>query len=113
MYVVIDMLAFVGVISSTPVRTLRAGSTVVAPNGEINAEMDTRKIIHVFIRGLKIEYGGPDTCRCNVSRVPFFSTSNSCDESDSFLSSDIDSALESLMVSIAHESSDCATRGKQ
>lgn len=85
------MLAFVGVISSTPVNTLRAGSTVVAPNGEIKAEMETRKMIHVFIRELKIEYGGPDVCRCRVSRGPFFSTSASGDvslaTSGSFLSS--------------------------
>jgi hypothetical protein len=101
-----DMLAFVGVMSSTPVNTLSAGSTVVAPKGEISAEMETRKMIHVFIRELKIEYGGPDTCRLRVSRGPFFSTSTSGDASlaapGSFLSSDTDIDLDSLMVAV-HE----------
>lgn len=100
------MLALVGVMSSTPVRTLSAGRTVVAPNGEINADIETRKIIHVFIRELKIEYGGPETCRCNDSLGPFFSTSNSGDVSlscsTSFLSSDNDNALDSVMVVRAH-----------
>jgi hypothetical protein len=61
--VVTDILAFVGVMSSTSVRTFNAGSTVVAPNGEINAEMDTRKMIQIFMLLLNTEYGGPDTCR--------------------------------------------------
>lgn len=107
MYVVTDMLAFVGVISNTPVNTLSAGSTVVAPNGEIKAEMETRKMIHVFIRGLKIEYGGPDTCRWRVSRGPFFSTSASVDASlaasGSFLPLVADIDLDSLMVVATHE----------
>jgi hypothetical protein len=102
-----DILAFVGVMSSTPVNTLSAGSTVVAPNGEIRAEMETRKMIHDFIRGLKTEYGGPDTCRWRVSRGPYFSTSTSADvslaTSASFLSSVADVDLDSLMVVAAHE----------
>jgi hypothetical protein len=100
------MLAFVGVMSSTSVRTLRAGRTVVAPNGDINADMDTRKMIQVFILELNTEYGGPETCRCNVSRGPFFSRSNSWDTfvflSESLLSSDNDIALEFVIVSVVH-----------
>lgn len=105
-----DILAFVGVMSSTPVNTLSAGSTVVAPNGEINAEMETRKMIHVFVRGLNTEYGGPDTCRWRVSLGPFFSISTSDDASlaisGSFLSSDTDIDLDPLMVVTAHERQD-------
>lgn len=101
------MFAFVGVMSSTPVRTLSAGSTVVAPNGEINAEIDTRKMIHVFIRELNTEYGGPDTCRCNISLGPLFSISISWDISlscsASFFSSDTETAVDSLMVVTGHE----------
>jgi hypothetical protein len=55
MYVVIDIFALLGVISRTSVSTLSAGNTVVAPNGEIRADIDTRKIIQAFIRELKIE----------------------------------------------------------
>ena len=98
------MLAFVGVMFNTSVRTFNAGSTVVAPNGEINAEMDTRKMIQIFILLLNTEYGGPDTCRWRVSRGPLFSRSTSGDVSlsgpASFLSSDTDNALASLMVTI-------------
>jgi len=74
-------------------------------------------MIHVFIRGLKIEYGGPDTCRWRVSRGPFFSTSTSGDASlatsGSFLSSFVDTDLDSLIVVAAHEKqSDHTTVGK-
>ena len=107
MYVVIDILALVGVMYSTPVRTLSAGSTVVAPNGEINAEMETRKIIHVFIPELNTEYGGPETCRCNVSLGSFLSRSKSGDTSlscsTSVLSSDTEIALDLVIVSTVHE----------
>lgn len=110
------MLALVGVISNTPVNTLSAGSTVVAPNGEIKAEMETRKMIHVFIRGLKTEYGGPDTCRWRVSRGPFFSRSTSGDASlatsGSFLSSVADIDLDSLKVVAAHERQGHTTVGR-
>lgn len=97
-----EIFALVGVISSTSVRTVSAGSTVVAPNGEINADIETRKIIHIFIRELNTEYGGPETCRCSVSRGPLFSTSISDDVplscSSSFLSSDIDIVRDSAML---------------
>jgi hypothetical protein len=77
MYVVIEMFACVGVISNTSVNTVSAGSTSVAPNGEISADMETRKMIQLFIPGLKTLYGGPDTVRCSavVSRGSVFSTS--------------------------------------
>lgn len=94
------MLALVGVMSSTPVRTFKAGRTVVAPNGDIKADIDTRKMIHVFIRELNTEYGGPETCRCSVSCGLLFSKSSSCDVPVScsiFLSSsEIDIALAVL-----------------
>jgi hypothetical protein len=51
-YVVILMFACVGVISNTPVNTVNAGSNIEAPNGEMSAEMETRKLIQLFIRGL-------------------------------------------------------------
>ena len=73
------MLALVGEISSTSVSTLRAGSTVVAPNGDIKAEIETRNMIHVFIRELNTEYGSSGACFCNVSRCMFFSIS-ACDD---------------------------------
>ena len=49
MYVVIDIFACVGVIFSTSVNTVSAGSTSVAPKGEISAEIETKKIIQLFI----------------------------------------------------------------
>jgi hypothetical protein len=36
---------------------------VVAAKGDMRADIETRKIIHTFILGLKIEYGGPETSR--------------------------------------------------
>jgi hypothetical protein len=67
MYVVIEIFACVGVISNTPVNTVSAGSTSVAPKGEINADMETRKMIQLFIPGLKTLYGGPDMVRWSGS----------------------------------------------
>ena len=49
MYVVIEMFACVGVMFNTSVSTVSAGSTSVAPKGEINADMETRKMIQLFI----------------------------------------------------------------
>ena len=43
------MFACVGVMFNTSVSTVSAGSTSVAPNGEINAEIETKKIIQLFI----------------------------------------------------------------
>jgi hypothetical protein len=65
MYVVIERFSCVGLISSTPVRTFRAGKKVVAPNGEINAETETRNIIHILEPGPQMVYGGSEGCRCN------------------------------------------------
>lgn len=66
-----------GVISNTPVSTVSAGSTSVAPKGEISAEMETRKMIQLFIPALKTLYGGPEAVRCSaiVSRGSVFPTS--------------------------------------
>ena len=77
MYVVIDIFACVGVMFNTSVSTVSAGSTSVAPKGEINAEIETRKIIQLFIPGVKTLYGGPDAVRCSVvvSCGSVFSTS--------------------------------------
>jgi hypothetical protein len=55
MYVVIEILTCVGVISSTLDSTLSAGRNIDAPKGDIRAEMDTRKMIHVFMPLLKTE----------------------------------------------------------
>ena len=97
------MFAFVGVISNTSVRTLRAGSTVVAPNGEINADMETRKMIQTFIRELKTEYGGAETVRCSGGACFSTSTSSVSDPS-CFLSIDAECVRESVMVAglLAH-----------
>jgi hypothetical protein len=117
MYVVIDIFALLGVISRTSVSTLSAGNTVVAPNGEIRADIDTRKIIQAFIRELKIEYGGPEAWRCSVSLGACFSIPTSGNESVShspcFLSADVDFARESIMATaLVHgKSGGCASCG--
>jgi hypothetical protein len=77
MYVVIEMFNCVGVISRTPVRTFSAGKKVVAPNGEIKAETETRNMIHILEPGPQMVYGGSEGCRCNSLICPFFSTSGS------------------------------------
>lgn len=48
MYVVTEIFSCVGVILSTSVKISKAGKNVVAPNGEIKADMDTRNTIHIF-----------------------------------------------------------------
>lgn len=60
-YVVTAMFAWVGVMSRTSESTFKAGKNVVAPNGDINAETDTRKMIHIFIPLPKTVYGGPES----------------------------------------------------
>ena len=55
MYVVIEILTCVGVISKTSESTLSAGRNMDAPNGDIRAEIDTKKIIQVFMPLLKTE----------------------------------------------------------
>jgi hypothetical protein len=77
MYVVIEIFNCVGVISRTPVRTFSAGKNVVAPNGEIKAETETRNMIHILEPGPQMVYGGSEGCRCNSLICPFFSTSSS------------------------------------
>lgn len=80
MYVVTEMFTCVGVMWSTPVKTFSAGRKVVAPNGDIRAETETRKMIHIFAPFDQIEYGGPETCLCKSSGRPFFSTSTSFEQ---------------------------------
>jgi hypothetical protein len=67
----------VGVIFKTSVNTVSAGSTRVAPKGEISADMETRNMIQLFIPALKTLYGGPEAVRCSaiVSRGSVFSSS--------------------------------------
>jgi hypothetical protein len=74
------MFTCVGVMWSTPVKTFNAGRKVVAPNGDIRAETETRKMIHIFAPFDQIEYGGPETCLCKSSGRPFFSTSASFEQ---------------------------------
>jgi hypothetical protein len=82
MYVVIERFSCVGVISSTSVKTLSAGKNVVAPNGDIKAEIETKKRIHILAPLPHIVYGGSDICLCNLPCCgPFFSASWSFERS--------------------------------
>lgn len=87
MYVVTDILVCVADMLRTSERTFRAGRNVVAPNGDIKADTDTRNVIQTFIPELKAEYGGPETCLCSISSTLLFSTSISCDSTSPFSSS--------------------------
>jgi hypothetical protein len=58
----------------TSVNTVSAGSTSVAPNGEIKADMETRKMIQLFIPAVKTLYGGPEAVRCSCSGSVFSSS---------------------------------------
>ena len=55
MYVVIEMLTCVGVMFNTLESTLSAGRNIDAPNGDIRAEIETRRMIHAFMPLLKTE----------------------------------------------------------
>jgi hypothetical protein len=53
-----------GLMCKTSDRTFRAGKYVAAPKGDIRADTETRKTIHAFMPGLRMEYGGADiSCR--------------------------------------------------
>ena len=62
-----EILSCVGVICKTSDRIFKAGRYVVAPNGDINADTDTKKMIQIFILLLKTECGGPVVCLCRSS----------------------------------------------
>jgi hypothetical protein len=89
-----------GVISSTSVKTVNAGRNVVAPNGDIKAETETRKMIHIFAPFDQTEYGGPETCLCNSSGRPFFSMSTSFEKSTGPEASSRDTSELDLVVRI-------------
>jgi hypothetical protein len=72
---------------------------MLAPNGLIKADIDTKKMIHIFIRLLKTDHGGSETVRSTSDRSPAFSRSTSWLVLDSF--SLIASPLSSLDVSFA------------
>jgi hypothetical protein len=101
---VIERFNCVGVMSSTPVKTFNAGKKVVAPNGEINAEMETRRMIHIFDPGPQMVYGGSEGYCCSSLKSPLFSRCTSVAKSTGLAASPRD-VSESFLVLPAAKSS--------
>jgi hypothetical protein len=112
MYVVIERFNCVGVMSSTPVRTFNAGKKVVAPNGEINAETETRKMIHIFDPRPQMVNGGSEGCRWSRCKCPLFSRCTSSAKSTGLAASSRAGSESRLVLLTATSFSSCSSSGR-